>query len=180
MNDNDNRNSGESTGRDPKTGRFLPGNRGRVPGTKNRATKVAEKMFADEAENISRVCIEAALAGDMGALKLAIERIIPRLRESPIVADLPELDGDVPGAIAGVWRAVADGTLTPSEGERLSRLVGNYIRAVEIQDLEQRIAALEHRTPLQKRVGGMTDAELVARVKKITEKFDADRKEGSS
>jgi hypothetical protein len=70
MNDNDNRNGGESTGRCPKTGKFLPGNPGRQPGTRNKATRAVQQLLDEEAASISRVCIRQALAGDMQAIRL--------------------------------------------------------------------------------------------------------------
>lgn len=170
MND-ENRNSGDFAGRCPKTGQFMAGNPGRQPGTKNRATKAAEKLFADEAENISRVCIEHALAGDTVALKLALERICPPLRESTVEADLPALDGPggVPAAIGGVWRAVGDGTLSPGQGERLTRLVAGYTRARELEELETRIRSLEAAVP---RLHGMSDADLIERARDIIRRKD--------
>ncbi len=145
MNDDDSRNRGESAGRCPKTGQFLPGNPGRLPGTRNKATKAVQQLLDEEAESVSRVCIQQALAGDTKAIRLVLERVVPPVREEPLEADLPALDGPggVPAAIGGVWQAVAAGIVTPGQGERLARLVGGYVRARELEDIEQRLQRLE-------------------------------------
>jgi hypothetical protein len=56
-----------STGR-LQDGRFPPGvsgnPAGRLPGTKNRATKEAEELLEGEAEALARKAVELALAGD--------------------------------------------------------------------------------------------------------------------
>jgi hypothetical protein len=50
---------------------------------------------------------------------------------------------DLPGVTSAVLEAVASGDMTPSEGEAVSRLVEVHRRAVEMADMEQRLAALE-------------------------------------
>ena len=40
-------------------------------------------------------------------------------------------------------RAVADGTVTPGEGEKLARLVGEAGKALELSDIEERLRRLE-------------------------------------
>ena len=41
--------------------------------------------------------------------------------------------------------AVAEGELTPLEAVELAKVIGAFVSAVELHDLEQRIAALEAR-----------------------------------
>ena len=67
-------------------GRFAKGvsgnPHGRAPGTRNRATLAAMELLDGEAEALTRTAIDLALSGDMAALRLCIERIIPVRREA--------------------------------------------------------------------------------------------------
>ena len=67
-------------------GRFAKGvsgnPRGRAAGTRNRATLAAMELLDGEAEALTRTAIDLALGGDMAALRLCIERIIPVRREA--------------------------------------------------------------------------------------------------
>jgi Xaa-Pro aminopeptidase len=60
---------------------------------------------------------------------------------------LPEFAGagDTAQAQSAVIRAVAIGEITPTEGQALTAMLEAQRRAVEVEDLERRIAALEQR-----------------------------------
>lgn len=74
-------------------GRFLKGYsgnpRGKLPGTLHKTTRLAKALLEGEAENLVRKCIELALAGDVTALRLCLERLIPKVevRESRTAYD---------------------------------------------------------------------------------------------
>jgi hypothetical protein len=51
---------------------------GRPKGTRNRATRLAESLLDGEARALARKAVELALGGDVTALKLCLERLIPR------------------------------------------------------------------------------------------------------
>src|SRR5215472_5185933 len=72
----DTRNNGSETGRD-EGGRFQPGNPGRPKGARHKATLAAEALLDGEAEGLTRKCVEAALGGDMAALRICMDRILP-------------------------------------------------------------------------------------------------------
>jgi len=54
-------------------------------------------LLAGEAKGLTRKAVEAALAGDPMALRLCIERILPRCRERSVKFALPPIEsaGDV-------------------------------------------------------------------------------------
>lgn len=56
-------------------GRFAPGNSGRPAGARHKTTLAIEALLEGEAEALTRKAIELALAGDMTALRLCLERI---------------------------------------------------------------------------------------------------------
>ena len=51
--------------------------------------------------------------------------------------------GDLVAALTSVIQAVGDGVLSPEEGELIATLVNAQRQALELVELEQRIAALE-------------------------------------
>ena len=83
--------------REGATGRPFPkgqsGNpAGRPPGARNHATLAAEVLLEGEAEALTRRAIECALEGDVTALRLCLERVLPRRKSRALTFELPPLD----------------------------------------------------------------------------------------
>jgi len=141
----------ERTGRKQTEGRFLPGKSGnptgRPKGARNRSTVAALALLEGEAEALTRKAVDLAMGGDLSALRLCLERILPPAKDRTIPAGsiaLPDLTpGNVAQAVAAVVQAVARGSLSPSEGQSLSALLEAHRKAVEVEDIERRIATLE-------------------------------------
>ncbi|ETX13263.1 hypothetical protein OCH239_12595 [Roseivivax halodurans JCM 10272] len=127
------------------SGKFAPGNPGRPKGARHRITRAVEELLEGEAEGITRKAVEMALEGDTTAMRLCLERIAPAKKDAPVEFDLPEMTtaADATKAAQAVLRAVSDGELTPSEATSVMHLVESYRRALETEELERRIAALE-------------------------------------
>jgi hypothetical protein len=123
---------------------FRPGNSGKPKGARHKATVAIENLLEGEAEGIGRKCCDMALAGDAAALRLAMERIAP-VRKARVRFNIPAVltIGDLPGAIAAVVAAVADGTLSPEEGSAMAGTLSAQRQMLETCELEKRIAALE-------------------------------------
>src|SRR5215217_606904 len=81
------RNNGPETGQPSRPGAFRRGNPGRPPGARNKATLAALALLEGEAEALTRRCVELALAGDVTALRLCLERLLPKGR--PVRLPLP-------------------------------------------------------------------------------------------
>ena len=118
---------------------------GRPIGRRNTTTLAVEALLDGEAEAITRRAIEAALAGDMAAIRLIMDRVSPPRKSRPIQIDLPEVSDarGVAQAQATVVAAVAGGEITPDEGTALSGLLEARRKAVETEELEKRIRRLE-------------------------------------
>lgn len=138
------RNNGQSTGRDA-SGRFTPGNPGRPPGARHKATRAALALLDGEAEALSRKAVELALGGDATALRLCLERIAPPRKDVPVTFALPTIGkaADAANTMGAVVTAVTAGDLTPSEGAAVAGLLETYRKTLETAELEERIAALE-------------------------------------
>jgi Family of unknown function (DUF5681) len=121
---------------------------GRPPGARNKATLLAEAMFEGEAEAIVRMAIGKAKEGDMTAIRLCLDRVIPRQRDRATAFDLPPIDSaaDALAALTTIVAGVRAGDLTAAEGSELSKLVDHYLRALEAKDFEARLHMLENRS----------------------------------
>ena len=62
---------------------------GRPEGARHPITILAERMLQDDAGEVVAAVVTAAKAGDMGAAKLVLERILPPRKDSLIRFDLP-------------------------------------------------------------------------------------------
>jgi hypothetical protein len=122
---------------------------GKPKGALNHATRAARLLLDGEGENITRKCIEMALAGESTALRLCIERFVPPRKDLPISFVLPEISNGqhLSQAAIGLLQAVADGGVTPVEAGNVMRLIEGVGKAIELGEIEARIAALEARSP---------------------------------
>jgi hypothetical protein len=105
----------------------------------------AEALLDGEAEGLTRKCVEAALAGDMGALRICMDRILPARKERPVNFQIPPLQSaeDAAAAMAAITEAVAGGELTLAEADTASALVERFVRTLEAGEFEKRLRALE-------------------------------------
>lgn len=121
---------------------------GRPVGSRNRVTIAAEALLDGEGEAITRKAIELAKAGDLSAIRLCLERFLPPRKDRPIDFKLATDIKDTASAalaMGEIVRGVTTGELTPSEGSELARMVEAYAKVIEVNELEQRLAALEKR-----------------------------------
>jgi hypothetical protein len=128
-------------------GRFGPGNNGKPIGARHKATLAAEALLDGEAETLTRKCVEMAKGGDITAMRLCLERILPARKGRPIRIDIPAVSSasDIVEASSAVFAAVAAGDLTPTGGTDLGGLVELQRRAIETAELERRLVSIERR-----------------------------------
>lgn len=132
----------------PRGRPFVKGQSGNPAGRPSRARMaavVAEGLIGRKTVPLTNKVIELALAGDRAALRLCLERIAPRRRESPIALALPPIEGtaDIGAAMAAVVNAAATGAITSVQADVLARMVTTFIRAIDVGDFERRLRSLE-------------------------------------
>jgi hypothetical protein len=139
--------SDEIVPRPPARGRrrlFQPGQSGnpagRRRGSQNKATLAAASLLDGEALGLTRRAVEAALAGDMLAMKLCLERVLPRCHERTVTLSLPALaaigDGEidepspqnVARAMNAVTTALGCGEITPGEAATIAGVYETFVR----------------------------------------------------
>ena len=148
--------SSENTG-EQQAGRFRKGQSGnpagRPRGARNTATLAAEALLAGEAAALTRKAIELALAGDVVALRICLDRIYPARKDRPVAFPLPPITSarDAADIAAAVAQAVAAGQLTPSEAAEIGKVIEIYVKAYQTAELVDRSVPINQ----------MTDEELL-------------------
>ena len=119
--------------------------RGRPMGSRNNATLACEALLEGQAEALTQKAVEMALAGDVTALKLCIERICPVRRDRPVRFKLPAVTSarDAADISAAVMVAVSNGDLTLSEASEIGKLIDSYVKAYQVAELDDRTARVE-------------------------------------
>lgn len=118
---------------------------GKPAGTRNKATVMVTAIMERGAREIAEAVVGLAKDGDLSAARLVLERLVPPAKERPICITLPDTgtaDG-IAEAQNAILQAVAAGDLLPGEGATLAGIVEARRKAVETQELEARISALE-------------------------------------
>ena len=129
-------------------GRFVAGQSGnpagRPRGSSNRATVLAQGLLDADAEAIIQKAVDLAKEGDPVALRLCIERIMPR-RERSLSIDMRRIERahDLVQAVGDVIAAAAAGQLTLPEAREFLALLESQRKILETADLAVRIEALE-------------------------------------
>jgi len=125
---------------------------GRPLGTRNRATLLAEQLLEGEAEQLISQVITLAKKGNLPALRLCLERLIPARKERSIEIELKPAQnvGDIAGNYRSILAAISEGRITPGEAHALVEILSNQARLFESVDLELRIQKLaEFKTEAQ-------------------------------
>jgi hypothetical protein len=118
---------------------------GRPKGARNKTTIAVEGLLDSEAEALTRKVIELALAGNMAAIRLCFERLLPPRRDRGVAFDLPKIESaaDAVAASGAVLESCAAGTLSPSEAVEVMRSIETHLRAIELRQIETGMTALE-------------------------------------
>jgi hypothetical protein len=99
------------------------------------------------AEKITQAVIDAVQGGDLMAAKIILDRVVPPAKERPVNIDLPDTQTaqGLAAAQNAILQSVAFGDLLPGEASTLSAIVEAKRRAIETQELADRITQLENR-----------------------------------
>jgi hypothetical protein len=125
---------------------FKKGNSGRPRGAKNKRPAYLRNLVLDEGDALVKTLLAKAKQGEPFALRLAMEIIMGTKQERLLPGlDLPPIKSvaDGPPALAAIVKAVADGLISPAEGEALASLVNHTVIAFGNSDLEKRVGEAE-------------------------------------
>jgi hypothetical protein len=125
---------------------FQKGRSGNPKGRPRGTGKVAalREQIAEHVPSIVKHLIDAALAGDMQAARLLLDRALPPLRaeDGTVKINLPVDSLSAQGE--AILQAAARGQITPAQASAMTTALTGLARIKEISELEERIAALEN------------------------------------
>ena len=120
-----------------KPGCKSPNKSGRPKGTLNKRTQLG-KLLEPHAPALINKCVELALAGDTNALRLAMERLIPRAKDEPVPFELPKgkLSPDsLKEIVEGILRSLERSEITPEQAKSMFDVVKGYRDNVVVEEI---------------------------------------------
>lgn len=103
-----------------------------------------QKLFSDNGEALVQTAVDAALAGDMMAMGMALARVAPPLKATSERVEF-QLDPELPLSAQAnqILLAVSEGKLDADTGRTLIACIHSVAGIKAVEDLEQRIIQLE-------------------------------------
>ena len=98
-----------------QAGRFARGQsgnpEGRPKGSRNATTLALETLLDGQATVLTQKAIDLALTGDMAALRLCLDRILPPRKDRPLTFHFPEITNaaEAAASMSAILAAVASG-----------------------------------------------------------------------
>ncbi len=119
----------------------VSGNPGGRPGT---ATGELRRKLASHSPAIFAKCVEMAKAGDLGAMRLIMERTMPSLRPSDVefALDLPA-KASMSDSARAIFAAVGAGDVSAAQGSEMLQALASVAAVVRVDEITQRLDALE-------------------------------------
>lgn len=144
-------NMNENTGKIQESKKFKRGQSGnplsRPIGSKNKATLIADHLFLEDLQGICESVIAQARSGNMQAAKIIFDRLVPPKKDRPISIKLPKIQTaeDILKAISAITQAIANGEISPSEGEAIARILDIHAKSIELHDFEKTLNELKEK-----------------------------------
>ena len=128
-----------------RPGRWKPGESGN-PAGRARGAGEGGKLRASIAEHVPAIItklVEQAKAGDSGAARLLLERVIAPLKAAEQATPIALPEGALSDQGRAVLMAAGAGELAPGQASQLLAGLGALAKLIETDELSARIAALE-------------------------------------
>jgi hypothetical protein len=102
-------------------------------------------MLEGESQELLRKAIELGKAGNLHALQLCLDRLMPPPRDRSVCFDMPPMRNldDISLGVTSLMAAISEGKITPQQGELLFRILAGHATIMNAQDLERRVEKLE-------------------------------------
>ena len=115
---------------------------GKKPGTHSKRTGLA-KLLEPHAENLINKVVELALDGDVNALKLCIDRLLPRITSQPVHINMNEFDIENIDNLSAIGKkiisAISTGNISPEEGQKLMSILDDQRKLIEHVDMSRKL-----------------------------------------
>jgi hypothetical protein len=118
----------------------------RTPARGAQSRNLAQELLSARVEGIAGKLIELAEGGDMRAIRVCMDRLMPAIKHQPIAVELPPIEtaADSVEATASIVAAVATGELTATEAAELAKVIDTYVGALASRGFEERLTKLEN------------------------------------
>lgn len=131
-----------------KDTKFQKGNhfgKGRPEGSKSKAQLAIEDIGLEAGEQIMAKTVNLALKGDLGAIKLVLDRIYPPRKGARIKLQIPKIENlkDLLVAHERIMMLMSEGILSCQETEEISKVFDHHGKMVQLIDFDHRLTALE-------------------------------------
>jgi hypothetical protein len=135
-----------------KTGKVLfksgiSGNpKGRPKGSQNKATLLARKLAENDLEELVSQMLDKAKKGDFECQKFLLSRLLPQVKHYPIDIKIPVISSpnDLKKAFNKICKGLSTGKLDIDQAEKLSNILKIVKDAALLDELEERLLALEN------------------------------------
>lgn len=125
-----------------------------LAGYRHQTAMMIERMVSEQAEGIAKKLVETALTGDVPAIRVCLDKILPDAKWRTVKFELPEMKtmSDTVDTMRTIIHKVADGELTIGEGKELAAMVvhlrENMIMDTDLTHLLERMQMLEERNAM--------------------------------
>jgi hypothetical protein len=120
---------------------------GKAKGTLSKRSQLG-KLLEPHGEQLINKAVELAKAGDIHALRLCLERLLPRVREESISLEVPaEAVNNAASLLAFSTRiihATTTGEITPEQANKLFSVINVQREVIALAHLEDRVLELEN------------------------------------
>lgn len=127
---------------------FIPGKsgneRGRPLGSSDKRTRLRQ-LLEPHAEELITILVNQAKKGDSTALKLCIDRLIPRAKNDTVDITFPkDLAGhSILQVSEQILRGLENRSITPDEAKTLFEVVKSYCSTTVVAEMNRRLDVLE-------------------------------------
>ena len=132
---------------------------GRPQGSRNKATLACEQLLDGKSEQLTAKLLEMALEGNIHAMRMCMDRTVPPRKERCINLDLRPITSlqDRTLQFEDLTSAVAEGRITPSEGESISNILISQAKTLQLVEFARRLPKIKDEDPDCKFKGSMTE-----------------------
>ena len=119
---------------------------GRPKGSVSKKIQLS-KLLEPHAEELVNKVAELAKQGEINALKICLDRLIPKPKEATVEFELPTGDLSHSGTLlqlgAKIIQSVANGELTISESQKMIQLIQDQCSVIQTAQLQQEIESIK-------------------------------------
>jgi hypothetical protein len=104
-----------------------------------------QNMLDEEGEAILAQVMSMAKDGNSFALRLCMERLLPKRSHEPLECELPPISkaADAVTAMGDIAAAIGTGEVAPAEAAALAKVVTGFVQALFTHGLDERLTGVE-------------------------------------